>query len=164
VHLARQLGYYPVVPPNPNRLEPLEFDRVGWRFRKFPKFQGSAGRFEKLSDLGAGQSKSVCYAWDDPNVHRCMSIIERNAFKTNKGKTGDWSPGAHRRPSRSRFGARKSTAPMWDNFLKVMAYPKPYRMAIRFHTPMKLRSHRMRPKGFRKPFLAIGFTPDGIVG
>jgi hypothetical protein len=31
LRLARQLGYTPIVPPNPNRLSPWELDRVAYR-------------------------------------------------------------------------------------------------------------------------------------
>lgn len=33
LQLARQLGYVPVVPSNPNRLEPWEYDRAAYRRR-----------------------------------------------------------------------------------------------------------------------------------
>ena len=33
LQLARQLGYQPVVPPNPNRLKPWPYDRIAYRRR-----------------------------------------------------------------------------------------------------------------------------------
>ena len=33
LRLARQLGYTPIVPPNPNRLNPWNLDRVAYRRR-----------------------------------------------------------------------------------------------------------------------------------
>jgi transposase len=62
LRLARQLGYYPVVPPNPNRLEPWEYDRVLYRrrneierlFRRLKGYRRVFCRFDKLDVLFTG--------------------------------------------------------------------------------------------------------------
>jgi len=62
LRLARQLGYTPVVPPNPNRLEPWEYDRVAYRrrneverlFRRLKAYRRVFCRFDKLDALFAG--------------------------------------------------------------------------------------------------------------
>jgi transposase len=54
--LAEALGYIPVVPPNPNRLRPWEYDRVMYRrrneierlFRRLKGFRRVFSRFDKL--------------------------------------------------------------------------------------------------------------------
>ena len=56
LRLARQLGYVPVVPPNPNRLVLWEYDRVVYRrrneierlFRRLKGFRRVFSRFDKL--------------------------------------------------------------------------------------------------------------------
>jgi len=60
--LARELGYMPVVPPNPNRLVPWEYDRVLYRrrneierlFRRLKGYRRIFSRFDKLDVLFAG--------------------------------------------------------------------------------------------------------------
>ena len=60
--LARQLGYTPVVPPNPNRLNPWEYDRVVYRrrneierlFRRLKGYRRVFSRFDKLDVLFTG--------------------------------------------------------------------------------------------------------------
>jgi transposase len=55
-HLALDLGFTPVVPPNPNRLEPWEYDRLMYRrrneverlFRRLKGFRRIFSRFDKL--------------------------------------------------------------------------------------------------------------------
>ena len=62
LRLARQLGYIPVVPPNPNRLEPWQYDRFAYRrrneverlFRRLKAFRRVFCRFDKLDALFAG--------------------------------------------------------------------------------------------------------------
>jgi transposase len=62
LRLARQLGYTPVVPPNPNRLEPWEYDRMAYRrrnqierlFRRLKAYRRIFCRFDKLDALFAG--------------------------------------------------------------------------------------------------------------
>jgi transposase len=54
--LALDLGFIPVVPPNPNRLEPWEYDRFMYRrrneverlFRRLKGFRRIFSRFDKL--------------------------------------------------------------------------------------------------------------------
>lgn len=54
--LALELGYLPVVPPRPSRVEPWEYDRVLYRrrneverlFRRLKGFRRVATRYEKL--------------------------------------------------------------------------------------------------------------------
>ncbi len=56
LRLARALGYIPVVPPNPNRLNPWELDRVAYRrrneierlFRRLKGYRRVFSRFDKL--------------------------------------------------------------------------------------------------------------------
>jgi transposase len=62
LRLARQLGYTPVVPPNPNRLEPWAYDRLAYRrrnqierlFRRLKAYRRIFCRFDKLDALFAG--------------------------------------------------------------------------------------------------------------
>ena len=54
--LAAELGFAPVVPPNPNRLVPWEYDRVTYRrrneverlFRRLKGYRRVFTRFDKL--------------------------------------------------------------------------------------------------------------------
>ena len=54
--LARELGYAPVGPPNPQRRDPWEYDRVLYRrrneverlFRRLKGFRRVCARFDKL--------------------------------------------------------------------------------------------------------------------
>jgi len=62
LQLARQLGYMPVVPPNPNRLDPWPYDRIAYRrrneierlFRRLKAYRRIFCRFDKLDVLFAG--------------------------------------------------------------------------------------------------------------
>ena len=62
LRLARQLGYTPVVPPNPNRLALWEYDRVVYRrrneierlFRRLKGYRRVFCRFDKLDVLFTG--------------------------------------------------------------------------------------------------------------
>ena len=62
LRLARQLGYTPVVPPNPNRLALWEYDRIIYRrrneierlFRRLKGYRRVFCRFDKLDVLFAG--------------------------------------------------------------------------------------------------------------
>jgi transposase len=62
LHLARELGYLPVVPPNPNRLNPWAYDRVLYRrrneierfFRRLKAYRRVFSRFDKLDTLFVG--------------------------------------------------------------------------------------------------------------
>jgi transposase len=62
LRLARQLGYIPVVPPNPQRLVSWEYDRVIYRrrneierlFRRLKGFRRVFCRFDKLDVLFTG--------------------------------------------------------------------------------------------------------------
>ena len=62
LQLARELGYTPVVPPNPQRLEPWEYDRTLYRrrneierlFRRLKSYRRVFSRFDKLDVLFAG--------------------------------------------------------------------------------------------------------------
>ena len=62
LELARELGYTPIVPPNPNRLNPWDLDRVAYRrrneierlFRRLKGFRRIFSRFEKLDVLFLG--------------------------------------------------------------------------------------------------------------
>lgn len=62
LELARQLGYTPVVPPNPQRLVPWEYDRVAYRqrnqierlFRRLKGYRRVFCRFDKLDVLFTG--------------------------------------------------------------------------------------------------------------
>jgi transposase len=62
LQLARELGYSPVVPPNPNRLDPWEYDRVLYRrrneierlFRRLKAYRRVFSRFDKLDVLFVG--------------------------------------------------------------------------------------------------------------
>jgi transposase len=55
--LGRELGFSPVVPPNPNRLEPWEYDKELYKrrneierfFRKLKGFRRVFTRFDKLA-------------------------------------------------------------------------------------------------------------------
>jgi transposase len=60
--LARQLGYTPIVPPNPNRLKPWALDRIAYRrrneierlFRRLKSYRRVFCRFDKLDVLFTG--------------------------------------------------------------------------------------------------------------
>jgi len=60
--LARQLGYTPIVPPNPQRSNPWELDRVAYRrrneierlFRRLKGYRRVFCRFDKLDVLFTG--------------------------------------------------------------------------------------------------------------
>ena len=62
LRLARQLGYVPVVPPNPNRRQPWTYDRLTYRrrneierlFRRLNAYRRIFCRFDKLDVLFAG--------------------------------------------------------------------------------------------------------------
>jgi len=62
LRLARQLGYTPVVPPNPQRLDSWEYDRVVYRrrneierlFRRLKGYRRVFCRFDKLDVLFTG--------------------------------------------------------------------------------------------------------------
>ena len=62
LQLARQLGYRPIVPPNPNRLKPWQYDRIAYRrrneierlFRRLKAYRRIFCRFDKLDVLFAG--------------------------------------------------------------------------------------------------------------
>jgi len=62
LQLARELGYVPVVPPNPNRRVPWEYDHVLYRrrseierlFRRLKGYRRIFSRFDKLDVLFAG--------------------------------------------------------------------------------------------------------------
>jgi transposase len=60
--LARELGYQPVVPPNPKRLRPWQYDRAAYRrrneierlFRRLKGYRRVFCRFDKLDVVFAG--------------------------------------------------------------------------------------------------------------
>ncbi len=62
LRLALQLGYHPVVPPNPQRLTPWAYDRVAYRkrneierlFRRLKAYRRVFSRFDKLDVIFAG--------------------------------------------------------------------------------------------------------------
>jgi transposase len=62
LRLARELGYTPVVPPNPQRLIPWEYDRTIYRrrneierlFRRLKGYRRVFCRFDKLDVLFTG--------------------------------------------------------------------------------------------------------------
>ena len=62
LRLAHELGYTPVVPPNPNRLFPWDHDRVAYRrrneierlFRRLKSYRRVFCRYDKLDALFAG--------------------------------------------------------------------------------------------------------------
>jgi transposase len=62
LNLARQLGYQPVVPPNPQRRTPWEYDRALYRrrneierlFRRLKGYRRVFCRFDKLDVVFAG--------------------------------------------------------------------------------------------------------------
>lgn len=62
LRLARELGYAPVVPPNPNRLKPWDYDQVAYRrrneierlFRRLKGYRRIFCRFDKLDVLFTG--------------------------------------------------------------------------------------------------------------
>jgi transposase len=62
LELARQLGHIPVVPPNPQRLKPWDYDRVLYRrrneverlFRRLKGYRRVFSRFDKLDALFTG--------------------------------------------------------------------------------------------------------------
>jgi len=62
LRLARQLGYTPVVPPNPQRLAAWEYDRIAYRqrneierlFRRLKGYRRVFCRFDKLDVLFTG--------------------------------------------------------------------------------------------------------------
>ena len=57
--LAEELGFVPVVPPNPNRIEPWEYDRETYRrrneverlFRRLKGYRRVFTRYDKLDVL-----------------------------------------------------------------------------------------------------------------
>lgn len=59
--LAEDLGYIPVVPPNPNRLHPWHYDRLMYRrrneverlFRRLKGFRRVFSRYDKLDVMFA---------------------------------------------------------------------------------------------------------------
>ncbi len=59
---ARELGYAPVVPPNPRRLNPWEYDQTLYRrrneierlFRRLKSYRRVFSRFDKLDALYSG--------------------------------------------------------------------------------------------------------------
>ena len=62
LRLARKLGCTPIVPPNPNRLDPWDHDRVAYRrrneierlFRRLKSYRRVFCRFDKLDVLFMG--------------------------------------------------------------------------------------------------------------
>lgn len=62
LRLARELGYTPIVPPNPNRLDPWVLDRAAYRqrneierlFRRLKSYRRVFCRFDKLDVLFTG--------------------------------------------------------------------------------------------------------------
>jgi transposase len=62
LEVARQLGYTPVVPPNPQRLAPWPYDRLLYRrrneierlFRRLKGYRRVFSRFDKLDVLFIG--------------------------------------------------------------------------------------------------------------
>jgi transposase len=62
LRLARELGYTPVVPPHPNRVNPWELDRGAYRyrneierlFRRLKSYRRGFSRFDKLDVLFIG--------------------------------------------------------------------------------------------------------------
>ena len=62
LRLARELGYTPIVPPNLNRLNPWELDRVAYRrrneierlFRRLKSYRRVFSRFDKLDVMFTG--------------------------------------------------------------------------------------------------------------
>jgi transposase len=62
LRLARNLGYIPIVPPNPNRLNPWVLDTVAYRqrneierlFRRLKSYRRVFSRFDKLDVLFTG--------------------------------------------------------------------------------------------------------------
>ena len=62
LQLARELGYLPVVPPNPKRRVPWKYDRVLYRrrneierlFRRLKAYRRVFSRFDKLDVLFVG--------------------------------------------------------------------------------------------------------------
>ena len=62
VRLARQLGYTPILPPNPNRVSPWEYDRIAFRrrneierlFRRLKGYRRVFCRYDKLDVLSMG--------------------------------------------------------------------------------------------------------------
>jgi transposase len=62
LRLARQLGYTPIVPPNPNRLNPWELDHVAYRrrneierlFRRLKGYRRVFCRYDKLDVVFTG--------------------------------------------------------------------------------------------------------------
>ena len=62
LQLALDLGFIPVVPPNPNRLNPWRYDRVMYRkrneverlFRRLKGFRRIFSRFDKLDVMFTG--------------------------------------------------------------------------------------------------------------
>ena len=59
IRLGRELGFSPVVPPNPNRLKPWEYDKELYKrrneierlFRKLKGFRRVFTRFDKLAAM-----------------------------------------------------------------------------------------------------------------
>lgn len=62
LRLARELGYTPVVPPNPQRLAQWEYDRIVYRqrneierlFRRLKGYRRVFSRYDKLDSLFSG--------------------------------------------------------------------------------------------------------------
>jgi transposase len=62
LRLARKLGYTPIVPPNPQRSNPWELDRVAYRrrneierlFRRLKGYRRVFSRFDKLDVVFTG--------------------------------------------------------------------------------------------------------------
>jgi len=62
LRLARELGYTPVVPPNPGRLAQWDYDRIVYRrrneierlFRRLKAYRRVFSRFDKLDVLFTG--------------------------------------------------------------------------------------------------------------
>ena len=61
-HLVLDLGFIPVVPPNPNRLSPWQYDQAMYRrrneverlFRRLKGFRRIFSRFDKLDVMFTG--------------------------------------------------------------------------------------------------------------
>ena len=111
LRLARQLGYTPIVPPNPNRLKPWELDRIAYRrrneierlFRRLKSYRRVFCRFDKLDVLFTGLivlrslSKLYTLVLTGPNqtcghsIFLCRQLDGINFFSANDD--GDGSEG-----------------------------------------------------------------------